>query len=414
MYAYKSNSPQYLDYIAACKTREEIQADPNLCVLLENEYIKDNMELALRWKEAKYGDYQAKYNFLEYLMCNGPEVDADTILHYRQQALRDPVMVEISYTYLSDVETLIQIRKEKYKKQSDDCFNNPCFYMGRFSAAMGEEGDVKATMNLYNFIGDICKNLSSKDRKDDETSVQQTHGAVCDSTATTEAAAAAKKKATAAAAAAKKVTAAATGAVPRGTHDQVQPSRLGANGTNSLPDDAPGSPSLGAPANQTAHPTWLTKGFKMLVGAIWNNDKTIFQNLNSAAIYNGTIGSWKSKVIQDALSITSAANVKRQLGDCARLWEQVRTLRIFSEKNTFGPITPDQKIDGINVNGMYSKLYGKADPSAGDVWKRLWTWRSVADDIAASQRTSTPTTTASTPTTTTPTTTTPTVTPSKK
>jgi hypothetical protein len=111
MRPYKSNSPHYLDYIAAAKTRDEIKADPKLCVLLENEYIKDNMELALRWKEAKYGDYQAKYDFAEYLMCNGPEIDADTILHYREMALLDPVIVEISYSYLSNTEVLQKLRK---------------------------------------------------------------------------------------------------------------------------------------------------------------------------------------------------------------------------------------------------------------------------------------------------------------
>jgi hypothetical protein len=41
------------------------------------------MELAIRWNEAKNGSYQEKYDFVEYLLCNGPEVDADSILHYR-------------------------------------------------------------------------------------------------------------------------------------------------------------------------------------------------------------------------------------------------------------------------------------------------------------------------------------------
>jgi hypothetical protein len=116
MYAYKTNSPHYLDYVASLKTREQILADPDLCPLLENPYIKDNMEIALRWNKAKYGDYQDKYDFLEYLMCNGPELDADTILHYRLRAYNDPVCMEIAYSYLSDTQKLAEIRKDKYEK----------------------------------------------------------------------------------------------------------------------------------------------------------------------------------------------------------------------------------------------------------------------------------------------------------
>lgn len=41
------------------------------------------MEVALAWNNAKFGDYQAKYDFVECYLCNGPELDADTLLHYR-------------------------------------------------------------------------------------------------------------------------------------------------------------------------------------------------------------------------------------------------------------------------------------------------------------------------------------------
>jgi hypothetical protein len=44
-------------------------------------------------------------------MCNGPEIDADTILHYREMALLDPVIVEISYSYLSNTEVLQKLRQ---------------------------------------------------------------------------------------------------------------------------------------------------------------------------------------------------------------------------------------------------------------------------------------------------------------
>ena len=150
MFAYKTNSADYLDYVASTLTREQILADPDLCLLLENPYIKDNMEVAILWNKAKYGDYQDKYEFMEYLMCNGPELDADTILHYRAKADSDPVCMEIAYSYLSNVETLSQIREKKYNKETGDCFTNPCFYMGKFSAMMGSCGDVRSTYSPFN------------------------------------------------------------------------------------------------------------------------------------------------------------------------------------------------------------------------------------------------------------------------
>jgi hypothetical protein len=86
MFAYKTNSADYLDYVAASISREELLNDPDLCFLLENPYIRDNMEVAFAWHAAKFGDYEDKYNFVEYYLCNGPELDADTLLHYRALA----------------------------------------------------------------------------------------------------------------------------------------------------------------------------------------------------------------------------------------------------------------------------------------------------------------------------------------
>jgi hypothetical protein len=89
--------------------------------------------------------------------------------------------------------------------------------------------------------------------------------------------------------------------------------------------------------------------------------------------------------------LNSTANVKRRMGDCSRLWRHVRELRLFDSDNAFGPITPDMKIDGVNVNGMYTKLYGNSNPSAADVWKNLGNFNRTADEVrrasSANQRT---------------------------
>ena len=44
---------------------DEILNDPELCVLLNDPHIKDNMELALLYRAAQYGDYDAKKEFVK-------------------------------------------------------------------------------------------------------------------------------------------------------------------------------------------------------------------------------------------------------------------------------------------------------------------------------------------------------------
>ena len=91
-FIYSSNTPEFLEYVAACKTRKEIYNDPTLCILVEDPHIKDNMELALKAREADYGNYDAKVDFVGFFLANGPELDTDTIMHYRKKIL-------MSYTY---------------------------------------------------------------------------------------------------------------------------------------------------------------------------------------------------------------------------------------------------------------------------------------------------------------------------
>lgn len=378
MRPYTSNSPQYLDYIAANRTRDEIKADPKLCVLLENEYIKDNMELALRWKEAKYGDYQAKYDFAEYLMCNGPEIDADTILHYREMALLDPIIVEISYSYLSNTEVLQKLRKQKYGKEVDECFKNPCFYMGRFSAAMGSEGDIKAGVSPMTYLAECCQNLYDYFFEDDEAANNKKLGR-------TQSTAAEQAVETAAETAARSTPVNGSGQTP------VANQNLNPDGTPKS-DPPTNIPRMGSAATQAYVPFSEQIGWGKIWAAIWQNDNKMFKNFTEQncweALYRGCGVDWEGSAIQKMLQTTSHANVRRHLGDCSRLWEHVRSLRVFDKDNAFGPMTPDMKLNGINANSMYTACYGKSDPSAQDVCKRLFTTNSIADDIINARKAS--------------------------
>jgi hypothetical protein len=89
--------------------------------------------------------------------------------------------------------------------------------------------------------------------------------------------------------------------------------------------------------------------------------------------------------LQDFIDLMTHANAKRYMGDCSRMWSQVRGLKLFSSQNTFGPMTPDQKVGNVNADSMYTKLYGKSNPSAADVWSRLRKSNEQADEIRNAQ-----------------------------
>lgn len=350
MYAYKTNSADYLDYVASLKTRQQILADPDLCPLLENPYIKDNMEIALRWNKAKYGDYQDKYDFLEYLMCNGPELDADTILHYRMKAYNDPVCMEIAYSYLSDTEYIADVRKNKYEKQTDDCFKNPCFYMGKFSAMMGSCGDVKNTTSAFNIVA----NWAEKVGKDKE----QEHKAQKDAKQGKPATQDDKKDDK------KEDEATQNKDEPQGASDTVEPK---------------GKKEDGNPENclvvgcrwiwENLIPQGMQKGIKMMGAQIMENNSQftdeLMKNYNTAANAKH-IGDWLATPVAEMLDLVTKANVRRQLGDCARLWSQVRRLRLFTSDNKYGPIRADQIVNNTNTDGTPQQLVGNPQPSSTD------------------------------------------------
>lgn len=164
MVVISTQTPAYLDYVASAYTRDEILADPDFCRLLENPYLKDNMELALAWNEARRsgGNVEAQKNFVEYLICNGPELDADTILFYREKCIAEPVYLQIFQVYFADMDKVDLIRKNKYKKDILDCFTKPCNYLGRFSAAMGTIGDSQNFRTLKNMFSYKRKIIDEK------------------------------------------------------------------------------------------------------------------------------------------------------------------------------------------------------------------------------------------------------------
>lgn len=160
-FVYSSNSPEFLNYIAHTKTRADIVNDPSLCVLLEDPHIKDNMETALLYKDAQYGDYDAKKEFLGHFLANAPELDTDTIMYFRDKIINNPECMEIYRNEFPDISYVDDLRINKYGKNTSDtddllnCLQNPCEYLGPFSSSIGIMGDDRNFNTISNVLARI-------------------------------------------------------------------------------------------------------------------------------------------------------------------------------------------------------------------------------------------------------------------
>ena len=339
MYPYKTNSPDYLDYVASALTREEILAHPDFCVLLENEYIKDNMEVALKWRDAQFGDYAAKYDFVEYYLCNGPELDADTLLHYRGRAQADPVVMEIAYSYFSDPEVLSEIREKKYgkKKNNDwtDCFRNPCFYLGDFSPAMGSMGDSGNWQTYWKDFGQKWtlkfweKKFWMRENQAKAIGADAPQQPVSNVNA--------------------------PGA--------VQPQDVDAE------DGGGGSlPASGMNATKVRPSYWEGWGTLGKAFCDRNNEKFkegmgILDDNHTGWLQHIKVDDWFGGAIAQTLDLVDKTNTVRQLGDCYRMWSQVRRLQVFGEDNQYGPIRSDQLVANKMPDGTARTTFGESHPT---------------------------------------------------
>ena len=182
-FIYSTNSPEYLNYIASTKTRDDIKNDPSLCVLFEDPYIKDEVELAFKYQEAINGDYEAKKEYVGFYLANGPELDTETLMYHREKILLNPAIHEVYRANFKDIEVVWALREEKYNKpvvhyssstynteddrsssenKNDllDCLQNPCDYLGPFSSTIGIVGDkknVNTISNVFSRITDSAK-----------------------------------------------------------------------------------------------------------------------------------------------------------------------------------------------------------------------------------------------------------------
>ena len=342
MTPYKTNSAQYLDYVASVRTREQIAADPKLCVFLNNPYIKDNMEIALLYNAAKTGNYADKMSFVEYLMCNGPELDTDALMHYRTKIALDPVCTEIAYSYYSDPDYLREIRKAKYGKNADDgdnCFTNPCFYMGRFSSAVGKHATLENAMSMWNCFADAFT-PTAKDKKAATQSLK-------DSALPEKPKYPASFLGEAIKSGSSYVADIASNLMPS-VDGAVKPS------SNGNPDPAP------IPTEKHLW-GWIPSSIKNSIGAFESlftgNFKEFCTKLQDAGNLDaGVYGDPMAIAFTKKKEILVNSNIKRQMADCARMWDHARRFEVYNPaQNVAGPISESQIIGNKSTNGVNIK-----------------------------------------------------------
>lgn len=308
-FVYSSNSPEFLNYVAACKSREDLLNDPRLCVLLEDPHIKDNMELALLYRAAQYGDYEAKKEFVGFFLANGPELDTDTIMYFREKIIHSPVYMEIYKYEFNDLSRIDLLRIEKYKKETSDtsekvnCLQNPCDYLGPFSSSIGLLGDDKN----FNTLSNVFSRITSPPEKDENGKEKEK-----DESTTT-----------------------------WGNIRQHVISKL-------IPD--------------------VEKAYRSILGNMAASFDEFSKKLKSAGLEKetGTVGDSKAEEKAKDISAAVKVNIVSNLGDCARIWENMRRLRVYDpSKNTKGPFTntiSNKTPDGVPTNNYTPQNDGALKP----------------------------------------------------
>lgn len=166
-----TNGPQFLRYLTSTFSREQILNSPEYCHMLEDPDIKDDVELAFKYDMALKGGYSEKKEFIQYLLCNGPELDMQTILYYRDIILNDKEMYNIyRYEFSYDLAALqMELRESTYNKSTSNssdnkgnCFSDPGSYLGPFNTTLSLGVSKRSWQNPRNVYAQIAKYKEKK------------------------------------------------------------------------------------------------------------------------------------------------------------------------------------------------------------------------------------------------------------
>lgn len=369
-YIYTSNTPEFLNFIAFTKTRDDIKNDPDLCKLLEDPLIKENMEAALLYHDAYYGDYAAKREYVGYVLANGPELDTDTLMYHREKILLNPSLYNAYKGNFADISIVEKLREEKYnkpvvryttyttdyteiddrsknEKKNDllDCLQNPCDYLGPFSSSIGLVGDSKNFQTLENVFARItskkAKEEEEKKKKEEEEKKKKEE----------------EKN--------KKKTDSSSSEEPKASKDKNEESSE-KDGTKESQKDEEYS-VWGHIRQHVAGKVLpdLEKGYRKMMTMMGYQ----FQELGNDLVKNG-VGQSAAKTgdkgaEEKANNISALVKTKivSTLGDCNRIWEQMRRLKVY-DPSVNGKKPFDTSMFKKNADGSLKREYQTQDDSA--------------------------------------------------
>lgn len=331
--SYVSSSPKYLDYIASSMTREEILADDRLCKLLNDPYIKDNMETALAFAEAEAGGYNEKVQFVKQFMCNGPELDTDTIIHYRNIILSDDEYSAIAADYFNDITSIDDFRVNEFDKDTAEtsdgnCFLNPCNYLNNLSlnlGAMAEAANFRTVKNIFSLIV-----KQKKDEKDEEEAKKEEK----------------KKK-----------------------DEDKDKNKPNTQQTNNNTTENPSEPKrsevdTSAVNGSIRYPILLRlpPGIRKGYGSLMSNIASAYEDFATVLAASNIpldlmqVGDYNAIRNAESVSMMIRANIFSKMGDCARVWRDLRNLNYYKpEQNTVQPAPESAAVANKTVTGTPKK-----------------------------------------------------------
>lgn len=333
-FIYSSNSPHFLDYIASCKTKSDVLNDPELCVLLNDPHIKDNMELAFKARAADYGSYADKVDFVGFFLANGPELDTDTIMHYRKKILLNYTYSRIAREEFGDIAKVDELRINTYGKDTtasaeargeDDgnCFKNPCDYLQPISAMMGMLGDSENFKTIANIFARGNKEAEEDKKKEEKKKAEKEE----------------KKKG-------KKTD---TKKEEKSDEDRPSHSVWGAIRKHAMSKIIPA----------------FNEGYRVMVKNMGLKAEELKEKAKEANMEKETqtIGDSTAEPIAENIAPAVKMNIFANMGDCARLWEHLRRLNVYNpNQNAKGPIDDS----AINTNKTVQGTPRAAAPQRTD------------------------------------------------
>lgn len=308
--------------------------------------LKDNMEMAIRHNQAEKGGYDQKKDFVEYFLCNGPELDTDTLMYYRERCYQDPIYLEIAEVEFSDMETVVAIRESKYGKKSDleDCFTQPCNYLGPLSSTIGIMGDSNNFRTMPNIFSVLLgkaeayaeKNKKEQEKKEGKTSTDSSSSSTSNSGSSSS-------------------SSSSTDSSKKSDFDKGQESaeaKAEKASKDSMEDVVSAWGHIRTHLTNLLLPD-IRSGMQVMYDSMYDHAETFAKECHKAGLtHSADIGDRHAIARADQISTATKVNTYSQLGDCARLWEHMRRFNPYDiSQNKKGRISDGKIVANRNMNG---------------------------------------------------------------